>query len=142
MRLFYVFSSPSRVSYLHPLASPRLFSHACFTFPSFLPLPNAFLFPPLYLFHPSFLFPRALLRLTFARLFGRPYLHPSARIFSCDHFFLVRDSLVSILARPQASLIPHQSSSYQCFSSLMEGLFKTPWFIQCELQVDINSGIV
>ena len=78
--------------------------------------------------------------------FRRPYVNSSARIFSCDHLFLARDSLVSLLARPQAPFITHvpstQSSSYQCFSSFMEGLFKTPLFAQCELRVDINSGIV
>ena len=78
--------------------------------------------------------------------FRRPYVNSSARIFSCDHLFLARDSLVSLLARPQAPFITHvpstQSSSYQCFSSFMEGLFKTPLFAQCELRIDINSGIV
>ena len=130
-----VFSSPSRVSYLRfvrPLASPRLFSHACFTIPSFRPLPSAYLFPSLHLFHPSFLFSLALFHLTFARVFRRPYLNSSARIFSCDHLF-------PILTRPRASFTIHvpstQSSSYQCFSSFMEGLFKTPLFAQYELRV-------
>ena len=135
-------SSPSRVSYLRflrPLASPRLFSHPGFTFPIFCPLPNAFFSPPLHLFHPSFLFPRALFHLIFARVFRRPYLNSSARIFSSDHLF-------PIFARPQAAFITHvpstQTSSYQCFSSLLEGLFKTPLFAQRELRVDINSSIV